>query len=60
MAYLMKQGENFDYKYKEYVLDSADELKDIDVTDCCPGSVAYITATGDVYMLTNKKEWRLQ
>lgn len=60
MAYFIRQGEDFDYKYKEYILDSADELKDIDVADCCPGSVAYITTTGDVYMLTNKKEWRLQ
>lgn len=60
MAYFIRQGEDFDYKYKEYVLDSVEELEDIDVAGCCPGSIAYIVTTGDVYMLTNKKEWRLQ
>lgn len=60
MAYLVKQGAKTDYNYKEYYLDSADELKDINVNSCCPGSVAYIMTTGDVYMLTNEKEWKIQ
>lgn len=60
MAYLVKQGARTDYNYKEFYLDSADELNGLDVNSCCPGSVAYVITTGDVYMLTNEKEWRLQ
>ena len=60
MAYLMKQGARTDYNYKEFYLDRADELNSIDVSSCCPGSVAYIMSTGDVYMLTNEKEWKVQ
>jgi hypothetical protein len=60
MAYLVKQASKTDYHYAEYYLDSADELSEINVNSCCPGSVAYIMTTGDVYMLTNKKEWKLQ
>ena len=60
MAYLVKQASKTDYHYAEYYLDSADELSEINVNSCCPGSVAYIMTTGDVYMLTSKKEWKLQ
>lgn len=60
MAYLVKQGARVDYNYKEFYLDSADELSEIDVNSCCPGSVAFIITTGVVYMLTEKKEWRVQ
>ncbi len=60
MAYLVKQGTRVDYNYKEFYLDSAEELKDINVNDCCPGSVAVVITTGEVYMLTNKKEWQVQ
>ena len=60
MAYLVKQGARVDYNYKEFYLDSAEELKDINVNDCCPGSVAVVISTGEVYMLTNKKEWKVQ
>lgn len=60
MSYLVKQASKNDYNYKEYMLDSADELSELDVKNCCPGSVAYIISTGDVYMLNNKKEWIIQ
>lgn len=60
MAYLVKQGTRVDYNYKEFYLDSADELNELDVKSCCPGSVAYIITSGDVYILTNEKKWRLQ
>ena len=56
----MKQGARTDYNYKEFYLDSADELSNIDISSCCPGSVAYVMSTGDVYMLTNEKEWKVQ
>ena len=60
MAFLVKQASKMDYHYSEYVLDTVEELDDINVNSCCPGSVAYVMSTGDVYMLTNKKEWKLQ
>ncbi len=60
MIYLVKQGAKVDYNYKEFYLDSAEELDNIDVKSCCPGSVAFIITTGVVYMLTSKKEWRIQ
>ena len=60
MAYLVKQASKMDYHYSEYFLDNVEELDEINVNSCCPGSVAYIMSTGDVYMLTNKKEWKLQ
>ena len=60
MAFLVKQASKMDYHYSEYFLDTVEELADINVNSCCPGSVAYVMSTGDVYMLTNKKEWKLQ
>lgn len=60
MAYLLKQGGKVDYNYKEYYLDTEEELSEIDVNSCCPGSIAFIITTGKVFMLTNKKEWVAQ
>ena len=60
MAYLVKQGEDITNGYKEYFIDTKEELKDIRVEYCAPGSIAYVITTGDVYMLTSKKEWVLQ
>lgn len=60
MAYLLKQGGRIDYNYKEYYLDTEEELRDINVNICCPGSIAVIIATGTVYMLNSKKEWIVQ
>ena len=60
MAYIVKQGGRTDYNYKEYYLDTEDELSTIDKTKCSPGSVAYIIENGNVYILNSKKEWVLQ
>ena len=61
MAYfIIKQGEEYDYKYKEMVIDEEQDLASIKVDDCCPGSTVYVIATGNLYMLDTKKEWRLQ
>ena len=61
MAYfIVKQGEEYDYKYRELVIDEEADLALVDVEDCCPGSTAYVIATGNLYMLDTKKEWRLQ
>lgn len=58
--YLLKQGGRIDYNYKEYYLDTEDELSEIPVNVCCPGSIAYIIATGATYMLNSKKVWVAQ
>ena len=57
---LVKQGSRTDYNYKEYVLDTKDELANINTGECCPGSVAYIIDSKELYMLNSKKEWVLQ
>ena len=58
--YIVTQGGRTDYNYKEYFVDTVDDKDNIDVKACCPGSVAYIISTGDVYILNNEKEWILQ
>ena len=57
---LIKQGSRTDYNYKEYVLDTKNDLVTINTKDCCAGSTAYIIETKEVYMLNSKKEWVLQ
>ena len=57
---LIKQGSRTDYNYKEYVLDTKNDLAIINTKDCCAGSTAYIIETKEVYMLNSKKEWVLQ
>ena len=54
--FLLRQGGRVDYNYKEYYLDTEDELILVPSGDCCPGSIAYVIATGKVYMLNSKKE----
>ena len=58
--YLLKQGGRVDYNYKEYYLDTAAELSSIPTYDCATGSVAYIIATQQVYILNSQKEWKEQ
>ena len=57
---IVKQGGRVDYNYKEIFLDNADELNNVVIKDLCPGSVAYIIATGAVYILNSQKEWIAQ
>jgi hypothetical protein len=54
---LLRQGTRTDYNYKEYVLDTKDDLDTIDKDECCAGSMAYIIETKEFYILNNKKEW---
>ena len=58
--YLLTQGNKKDYKYSEYVVDTKADLDNINTLDDCPGSVAYVVETGEVYILNTKKEWVLQ
>ena len=58
---LVKQGNQSDYNYKEFFLDNISELDQILNSNkgkgACPGSIAYIISTGDVYMLNSQMEW---
>ena len=54
--YLTKQGGKTDYNYKEYYLDNVSELSSIPVSACCPGSVAYVIATQQVFILNSQRE----
>ena len=58
--YLVKQGGRVDYNYKEYYLDNESELSNIPIYDCAVGSVAYIIATQQVFILNSQKEWKEQ
>lgn len=58
--YIVKQGGRTDYNYKELFLDSQAELQSIDTNTLCPGSIAYIIASGDVYILNSSKTWVIQ
>ena len=58
--FLVKQGNRVDYNYREYYLDTEDELQQINVASCSPGSVAYVIATQKVFILNSKKEWKEQ
>ena len=57
---LIKQGSRTDYNYKEYVLDTKDDLVNINTNECSPGSIAYIIDSKELYILNSKKEWVLQ
>ena len=54
---LVKEGTRINYMYKEFYIDTVEDLANIDKNICCPGSVAYVIATSDVYILNNSKEW---
>ena len=54
--YLVKQGGKVDYNYKEYYLDTVNELSSIPVYECATGSVAYIIATQQFFILNSQKE----
>ena len=57
--YMVRQGGKTDYFYKEYYLDDISELETIlqKERDICPGSIALIINTSEVYCLNSKMEW---
>lgn len=46
-----------DYGLKEFVLDSVEDLKSLNIIECSPGSVAFIIPTSQVYMKNGQGEW---
>ena len=59
---IVKQGGRTDYNYMEVFIDTADELSSIltKFPNIVAGSVAYVIATGAVYILNSQKEWIAQ
>lgn len=53
---IVRQGGRLDYNYVEMFLDSADELEEIETKNLIAGSIAYVIATGAVYILNSQKE----
>lgn len=57
--YMVRQGSRTDYNYKEYYLDDVSELSTIlekEGDEICPGSIAFIINTSDVYCLNSNME----
>lgn len=57
MSYIVKQGEDINYQYKEVIVDTEAEVATVDSANMCPGSIVYVVANGSFYMLNTKKEW---
>ena len=57
MSYIVKQGEDINYQYKEIVVDTEAEVSGVSTEGACPGSVLYVIENGSFYMLNTKKEW---
>jgi len=57
MAFLKTQSNRNDYNYKEYVIDTLDELETVP-TDAAPGSVCLIINDKKVYMMNTQGEWK--
>lgn len=57
--FMVKQANQNDYKYREFYLDDISELDLIlpKYQDTCPGSIALIINTSEVYCLNSEKEW---
>lgn len=59
--YLVKQSNQNDYSYVEFYLDDISELPEVLKTkkgkNACPGSIALIINTSEVYCLNSKREW---
>lgn len=59
MFRLMKQNNNIAVYVTEFVADEEADIADLPTDDSVyPGSVCIVTATSNVYMLNNKKEWK--
>lgn len=42
---------------KKFVIDSFNEIYDIDISQVSPGSTAFDISSSKTYMLNNKKQW---
>ena len=58
MAYtaIYANGSTFNM-VKKFVIDSFDEIYEIDTSQLSPGSTAFDISSSKTYMLNNKKQW---
>lgn len=42
---------------KKFVVDTFNEIYDINISQISPGSTAFVIATSKTYMLNNKRNW---
>lgn len=58
MAYtaIYANGSTFNM-VKKFVIDSFNEIYDIDTSQLSPGSIAFDISSSKTYMLNNKKQW---
>lgn len=54
---IYKQNTRVDPYVVEIVVDEESDVEDLPTTKVTPGSVCIVTATSNVYMLNNQKEW---
>lgn len=57
MFNITRQGNHSTAYVTEYVADTAEDVAKLPI-DSAPGSTCVIIDTGDVYILSNEKEWK--
>ena len=58
MAYTTIYANGFTYNsVKKFVIDTFNEIYDIDISQLSPGSTAFDISTSKTYMLNNKNHW---
>lgn len=58
MFNIMKQSGKEEAYVTEYVADTIADVTNLPTDKCSPGSVCFVVATSQVYMLNNNKEWK--
>lgn len=53
----IKTGGHDAYNLKHYMVDTENDILDIDIDNCCMGSKATTIDTGRNYILNSKDEW---
>ena len=57
MINLYRQDGEALYGIKEYILDSAEDVKNLPTEKIHAGSTALVIPSGDLYMLNGEKKW---
>lgn len=55
---IIKQNDNYTYRYKEYVFDTVDGLNTVDLNATAPGSTAFIIEGSRAFILSESGEWK--
>lgn len=57
MYSILQSGNNVTPYVAELMVDTPDEIAEINIDSIRPGSTCIVTSTSEVFMLNNKKEW---